>query len=378
MENTNDLFIRLQRQAEQAGRNPDRMSFDALNMRNYQWSVENRTLYVSYFQVLPHHFWIHTIDVAKAHDWFMEQYGAEIWNFHLSNGYDDEGNRKIRDGYYLLFEDLMLYFGFSGDYVMLYYRKTPIDRVGALADEIRKKFGQDFSESSSLYIIENFGGSVDLQRISVSRPEVGLDDNYNDDFYEVHETILRRLSKPNDKGIVLLHGRPGTGKTTYIRYLIGAVRKRVIFLPPNLAEVITDPSLITMMSGYKNSILVIEDAENMVVDRNRGGSSAVSALLNLTDGLLSDCLSIQVICSFNTDVMQIDKALLRKGRLIARYEFRELQPEKANRLAHRLGKQSVYNSPALLTDIYNSEEQEFDLAKRETAVGFKLPRLVLE
>lgn len=163
-----------------------------------------------------------------------------------------------------------------------------------------------------------------------------------------------------------------SGKTTYIRYLIGAVRKRVIFLPPNLAEVITDPSLITMMLGYKNSILVIEDAENMVVDRNRGRSSAVSALLNLTDGQLSDCLNIQVICSFNTDVLHIDKALLLKGRLIARYEFRELQPENANKLALRLGKESVYNSPALLTDIYNSEEWEFCQTRPAASIGFKI------
>ena len=43
---------------------------------------------------------------------------------------------------------------------------------------------------------------------------------------EVHQTIVNRLSKKNDKGIVLLHGKSGTGKTFYIRYLISTLNKK--------------------------------------------------------------------------------------------------------------------------------------------------------
>ena len=62
----------------------------------------------------------------------------------------------------------------------------------------------------------------------------------------------------------------------------------------------------------------------------------VSALLNITDGLLSDWLNIQLICSFNSDISKIDSALMRKGRLIAKYEFKELEVEKANALSLKL------------------------------------------
>jgi predicted AAA+ superfamily ATPase len=44
--------------------------------------------------------------------------------------------------------------------------------------------------------------------------------------------IQQRLRKKEDKGIVLLHGLPGTGKTTYLRYLIGRIKKRVLFVSP--------------------------------------------------------------------------------------------------------------------------------------------------
>jgi hypothetical protein len=63
-----------------------------------------------------------------------------------------------------------------------------------------------------------------------------------------------------------------------------------------------------------------------------------------------------LICSFNTDVSQIDKALLRKGRLIAMYEFNELKQQKANSLALSLGKEIIINSDATLADIFNLEE----------------------
>ena len=81
----------------------------------------------------------------------------------------------------------------------------------------------------------------------------------------------------------------------------------------------------------------IEDAENIVVDREKDGNSPVSALLNISDGLLADSLNVQIICSFNTDISKIDGALMRKGRLIAKYEFKELEIEKAQKLSNKLG-----------------------------------------
>jgi ATP-dependent 26S proteasome regulatory subunit len=168
---------------------------------------------------------------------------------------------------------------------------------------------------------------------------------------------------------VLLHGKPGTGKTSYIRYLIGSLKKKVIFLPPNLASAITNPELLSVLIDEPNSIFVIEDAENIIIDRETEGSSPVSALLNLSDGLLSDCLNIQIICSFNTDLSKVDSALLRKGRLIAQYEFKELETEKAQKLSDKLGFQTKINDPMTLTDIYNQEERSFNEKVRKT-IGF--------
>ena len=52
------------------------------------------------------------------------------------------------------------------------------------------------------------------------------------------------------KGLVLLHGLPGTGKTSYIRYLIRQLDKEVIFIPPNMAYALTNPDFIKLFDSY--------------------------------------------------------------------------------------------------------------------------------
>ena len=58
----------------------------------------------------------------------------------------------------------------------------------------------------------------------------------------------------------------------------------------------------------------------------------------MTDGLLSDDLGIKFICTFNEDVKNIDPALMRKGRLICKYEFKPLNKDKANELLEEIYK----------------------------------------
>ncbi len=117
--------------------------------------------------------------------------------------------------------------------------------------------------------------------------------------------------------------------------------------------------------------MIIEDAENIVIDREKNGDSPVSALLNISDGLLSDCLNIQVICSFNTDLSQVDSALMRKGRMIAKYEFKELEINKAQALSNKLGFDSTIHLPMTLTDIYNQEEKVYHVSQKRNGIGFQ-------
>ena len=330
------------------------------------------TLFIAHFNAIPN--FVHEIDIdcKKANQWFAKNYSTKIKDYYFNKRYYNGSKiAEFDDVFYFLYEDLIVDFDTNNSVVRFLFRETKITLVESLGKEIRK-FKERKSSKPKISLLIQTRLGIDTKRLEISKPKLSMECNYNDDFKPIHQTILRRLSKKNDKGLVLLHGKPGTGKTSYIRYLISTLKKDVIFLPPNMASAITNPDLISVLIDNPNSIFVIEDAENIIADREKDGNSPVSALLNISDGLLSDCLNIQVICSFNTDISKIDNALMRKGRLIAKYEFKELDIRKTQMLSEKLGFRSKCKEPMTLTAIYNQEDQDFQKARKTNQIGFKV------
>jgi energy-coupling factor transporter ATP-binding protein EcfA2 len=329
-------------------------------------------LYIAYFNRIPNCIKDTDIDIKKATLWFLKTYKEKIKESNYYKRYLQKVKKiDFEDAYYILYDDLLVYFDFGSSQFKLIFKNTEIELVEKLLKELQRFKKRNNYNKPLINLISICENDLCLTEMQINKPKLNINDNYNDDFLPINQTILKRLSKKNDKGIVLLHGKPGTGKTTYIRYLMASVRKKMIFLPPNMANTITNPGLIRLLVNNQNSILIIEDAENIIIDRKKNGDSPVSALLNISDGLLADCLNIQIICSFNTDISKIDTALMRKGRLIAKYEFKELETEKSQLLSSKLGFETIINSPMTLTAIYNQDEKEYHQLKKHTSIGFK-------
>lgn len=335
-------------------------------------SLNKFNLFVACFNSVPNSICERRINCKKAHQWFVDSYKEQIKNVYYKKEYFSarKNYSEYAEVFYFLFTDLIVEFDFVSAEVNFLFRKTEISKIEKMIEDV-KKFRRQRIKNSNISVLVNTMNGIETQEISISNSKLCIADNYNDDFMDIHQTIVNRLSKRNDKGLVLLHGKPGTGKTSYIRYLISKVRKRVIFLPPVMAGTITSPNLISCLIENPNSIFVIEDAENIIMDRDKDGNSPVSALLNISDGLLSDCLNIQVICSFNTDISKIDSALMRKGRLIAKYEFKELSVGKANALSYKLGFRNILDSAMTLSSIYNQEERGFQQVTNKNSIGFR-------
>lgn len=137
-----------------------------------------------------------------------------------------------------------------------------------------------------------------------------------------------------------------------------------------MAEMLSEPSIIPFLMDHKNSILIIEDAERVISDREGNGSPAgVSNILNLTDGILGDCLSIQIVATFNMKREKIDQALLRKGRLIAEHKFEKLTIDDTNKLLEYLNKEHISEESMCLADIYNIDVEVYK-SKKTSKIGF--------
>jgi hypothetical protein len=223
-------------------------------------------------------------------------------------------------------------------------------------------------------IVEGSYG-LDLRSMEIKRTKLDLTLFYEDDFKAVDEVIQERLRKKEDKGIVLLHGLPGTGKTTYLRYLIGRIKKRVLFVSPNIARNLMNPEFIDLLIDNPNTVVIIEDAEHIIMDRRTTGGSSVSNLLNISDGLLADFLNVQLICTFNSSLTMIDSALLRKGRLIAKYEFGKLGIAKAQALSNHLGFDTVISKQMTIAEVANQHEKEQPVNRLEIT-GFHKRELI--
>ena len=357
---------------KQTLQNTWKTNVDVLNERRNVDTLNVNVLYIEHFNYIPNIIEVHQIDIEKANAWFLNQFEEAVQNcYFVKEDSLSSTELKYQDIFYFMKEDLLINFDFShNNNVTFLFKKTEVAEVESLVASIQKFKKERREEKPSISLIISGMRGLRTQSLEISQQPVNIHDNYNDNFLPVHETVLRRLKRENDKGIILLHGKPGTGKTSYIRHLILSVEKEVIFLPHNMAASITNPELMDLLFDHPNSILVNEDAENIVIDRNRSGNSPVSAILNLSDGLLSDCLNIQIICSFNTDLSKIDNALLRKGRLIAKYEFQELAAEKSKKLSEKLGFTTEITAPMTLASIYNQDEHNFKESEKNT-IGFR-------
>lgn len=196
--------------------------------------------------------------------------------------------------------------------------------------------------------------------------DLDITKNYNDDFQVFYNKLCECIETENKSNFFLLYGEPGTGKTTLIKHLISKYKdKEFIFIDGSLLANTSKEKLMAYFLENQDTIFILEDCEKALVSRDKEINPVIPVLLNITDGIIGDVLGIKLICTFNTDLRNIDKALLRKGRLSIKYEFKKLSNYKASALLNR----PVTEDMSLADIYYDKEENDFS-KNNQKKIGF--------
>ena len=110
------------------------------------------------------------------------------------------------------------------------------------------------------YIFANSKGDLFCNQFNIERADIDVDLHYNEDFRRVSDGIVDRLNN-QDKGLVILSGIKGSGKTYYLRWLTKNVDKRFIYVPRYFYNSLSLTTFFNFLINHcRNSILVFEDA----------------------------------------------------------------------------------------------------------------------
>jgi hypothetical protein len=165
------------------------------------------------------------------------------------------------------------------------------------------------------------------------------------------EDIFDWISGFSDKtvgrtgGLTIFDGPPGTGKTSLITQMVRRLQKTHVFysLPVSQDNLLSSPELVPFWQKQnvrhrkRVKVIVMEDAERLLWRRSGDNREAVSALLNIADGLIGRMLRLHIICSVNAKLQDLDPAVLRPGRLMNHRRFSALDHSTAKRIAAERG-----------------------------------------
>lgn len=210
---------------------------------------------------------------------------------------------------------------------------------------------------------------LELNPIDIMKADYdNIEHYFNDNTIKSADKLIKKVKK-TPKGLTLVYGERGTGKTTLMNYVSSNIDKIVIFIPCSMIEsTINNPDFRNFIKRYKNSVIVLDDSELYFSELYSKSNIFTNNLLQFVDGFQSDDLDLNIIAILNVDsITEVDHILLDCNNLIDIIEVSNLTKSKAQELNSLLGNKSKIKDSVKLVDILKKKNFKFN----DQEIGFK-------
>lgn len=158
----------------------------------------------------------------------------------------------------------------------------------------------------------------------------------------------------SDSNVLILNGPMGTGKSALIGHIINQGQFSTMTAFDD--KVMKNDSLYTIFISNYYNLLVLEDADLLLLGRVDKENDTMSKLLNVSEGIINTKGKKIIFTANLGNTKDIDAALLRPGRCFDIVDFRELTLAEANVAREKLGKKPFKSGRDYsLAQIYQTE-----------------------
>lgn len=245
--------------------------------------------------------------------------------------------------------------------ISFYYRsEEDFDLVQEIVEKLNSCIvGFDEDEYNIINTISLSASGLELEPIDISEYEFDdFDMYYTKDTYKELNKLVKDIKK-STKGLSILYGDRGTGKTSVINYLASKLDRIVIFIPNNMIEhTINNSEFRKFLKRYSRPIIIIDDCEMLFNEYFSKSNTFVNNLLQMTEGFLADSIEASVITIFNVSSEdEIDESLIDSNNLIRKIEFGYLTEEESNNLSEYLGNKPNFKNKSRVLDIIRNNKK---------------------
>lgn len=252
------------------------------------------------------------------------------------------------------------YENFVVNNVIFFYKdeqdKKEIDEIIDKICECVVDYETESSNKFNTLTISN--GQLDVEPLYINIDDIKIEDRYNTDVLKSVGKLPKKIKK-SSKGLTILHGDRGTGKTIMSKWISSDIDRISIYIPNNMIDItINNPEFKNFLKKFEKLLLIIDDCELFNGNQFSKINLFSNNILQLIDGYLSDNLNIHIMLIFNGDLEDIDEDLIDSNSLIDIIEFTELDSDISTDLSKNLGFNRKYKDSVRLVDVIRNTKSE--------------------